>query len=146
MAGVDGKSCSKGHPSQPGHKKQSTLVRGKSFARPTQLTSTKKEKIVAAKQNKKPAAAKDKTAMPSRQGKVAKAYDAAKKHLAQVAKRTKTAVQSFKPGKRPKLFPEVSTRQMAGRRAKKQTGGGSAKTRTKTQQKAPTPPAPVRRK
>jgi conjugative relaxase-like TrwC/TraI family protein len=147
MVGADGKSRSKGQPSQPGQKKGTLDMSRRSFIRPTELTEATKAKI-AANQNQKPGKQTKAKPLTPRQGMAVKAFQAAKTHFAKIAKRTKTAAQSLKSGKRPKLFPEPSAEQVAKRRAKKQSGGGGAKTQTKakTQNKAPTPPAPTWRK
>jgi conjugative relaxase-like TrwC/TraI family protein len=146
LVGADGKNRSKGHPHAQGHKRQGTQTKGRSFLRPTELTTPTKEKIVAAKQAEP---AKKATApVRPRQNRAAKAFEAGKKHFEKIATRTKTAVQSFKKGVRSKLFPERSPEQIGKQRARKQNSepAGKAKTVNRTVKKAPAPAPPTPRR
>ncbi len=145
IAGPDGKSRSKGHPSGNGQKKGNVQSRGRSFLRPTELTTTTKEKIAAAKVTKAPAAAQKPAATLTRQGRIANGYRAAKDHFKKVSARVKGAFDSVKQNRLSKQLPQSNVGQVSRHNVKQRTAdaGARAKQQAKTQQK--TAPTPTRR-
>ena len=144
IAGPDGKSRSKGHPSGAG--KKGSKSQGKSFARPTQLTFSTREKIAAANDNKaKGEAGQKKPAdMHPRRERLVKSYEAAKARLGKLAEKIKGKVGEI----RDKALPKSNGEKQAKNAEKRRTQAGTTKTKTKAKvaQKpvTPTPPGPKR--
>jgi hypothetical protein len=143
LAGADGKSRSKGHPSGDGEKKGNTQNRGRSFVRPTELTDSTKGKIAAANENKKPVAKKP-AVTPTREGRVGKAYEAAKNHFKQATAKVKNTIDNLK-NRRANQLPKNDTAQISKHAVKQRAAdaGAAAKTQAKVKQNTPTP-APKR--
>ena len=151
LASADGRSRSKGHPSGAG-KKGKPKTQGKSFARPTQMSSatteqlSTKQKIAAANDNKNRAEAKQgkPAAMHPRRERFMKTYEAAKARLGKVIKNVKGKVAAI----RDKALPKSNTGQLARNAEQRQSkpDGTKTKAKTKAAQKpvAPPPPGPRR--
>lgn len=141
LSGSDGKSRSKGHPSGDGQKKGNQQNRGRSFLRPTELTTATKEKVVAANENK--AAKRSAAAQPTttRQGRIANGYQAAKDHFKKVSEKVKDAFKGKSDGKRASHLPQSNTGQAATHSVKQRAAdaGAQVKQQAKVQQKAPPP-------
>ena len=144
LSGADGKSRSKGHPNGGSQKKGNEQSRGRSFLRPTQLTTLTKGKIAAASANKiVEAAVKPKTvSAETRQGRIANGFQAAKDHFKNVATRVKGAFGNGGEGKRANQLPQSNVAQAAKHSVKQRVAdaGVTAKQQAKVQQKAPPPP------
>ena len=140
LAGPDGKSRSKGHPSGAG--KKGSKSQGKSFARPTQLTFSTREKIAAANENKaKGEAGQKKPAdLHPRRERLVKSYEAAKARLGKLAEKIKGKVGEI----RDKALPKSNGEKQAKNAEKRRTQEGATKTKTKGKvaQKPVTPPPP----
>jgi hypothetical protein len=144
LAGSDGKSRSKGHPSGDAEKKANIQNRGRSFLRPTELTTATKEKVAAASTAKQPAAAlaQKPAASQTRLDRVANGYRAAKDHFKKVSEKVKGTFE----GRAAKRLPQSNVEQVArhGMKQRAADAGSMAKQHVKAQQKAPAP-VPVRR-
>lgn len=139
LAGADGKSRSRSGPSGDGQKKGNVESRGRSFLRPTELTTPTKEKLTAPK---KTPAATEKPAIPrTRQSRVANGYEAAKDHFKKVSERVKGAFKSTDPVKRPNQLPQSNTAQVAKHSIKQRaaTAIATAKQKTNAPQKTAAP-------
>lgn len=141
LAGPDGRNRSKGHPS--GAKKQAgfTKTNYRSNIRPTELTTTTKQKIAAANENKNKGVAEGKEpAMHPRRERFVKSYEAAKARLGKLAEKVKGKVAAV----RDKALPKSNTEQMARKAEQRhsQASGTKSKTKSKVAQKPPTPPPP----
>ena len=137
MAGPDGKSRSKGHPSGNEKTQGNVQNRGRSFIRPTELTTPTQEKMAAARAARAERAAPQ----PARQSRLAKGYQAARENFKSVVGRAKIAVASAIRGKRENTLPR-NTPAKAAKHALKERARETrmkAKQQTKTQQKAPAP-------
>ena len=143
LAGSDGKSRSKGHPSGDAEKKANIQNRSRSFLRPTELTTGGKEKVAVANTAKdsSPARTQKPAATQSRQGRVANGFQAAREHFKKVSERVKGAFESAKPGKTAKQLPQSNVAAVSKHSVKQraQDAGVQAKQQAKVQQKAPAP-------
>ncbi len=158
LSGSDGKSRSKGHPTPLDQKKGNVQARGRSFLRPTELTTATKEKLTAAKsQNaqktegaqKQPAAGTAATQIlaQGRQNRAANAYQAGRAHFGKVAGRVKGALQTLDHARKTKALPPSNVAQASRHSLKQRSAdaGVKAKAPAKVPQKVPTP-APVARR
>jgi conjugative relaxase-like TrwC/TraI family protein len=140
LAGADGKSRSKGHPSGQGQGKGNSQNRGRSFLRPTQPSGQARE-TTAAKAPAKPAAKGQEKPItpPTRQNRIANGYRAAKDHFAKVSTRVKGAFGSVK--NRIGKLPQSNGAQVSKHAVKQRASdaGAKAKQQAKVQQKAPAP-------
>ena len=144
MAGADGKSRSKGHPSGEGEKKLATQERGKSFLRPTQPSTPLKEKTPATAESKTQTAAKTATKpspSQSRQDRFANNLAAARNHFARVSEKVKGTFLSSGNDKRPHNLPQPSVADAARHGAKQRTveAAKTAQVKSQAQVKAPAP-------
>ena len=144
MAGADGKSRSKGHPSGDGEKKAASKERGKSFLRPTQPSTLPKEKAPVANENKAQTATQPapKAKPPqTRQDRVTSNLAAARNHFAKVAEKVKGNFLSGGNQKRPHNLPQPSVADAARHSVKQRASdaANTAKVKTQSQVKAPAP-------
>ena len=154
LASADGRSRSKGHPSGAGKKGGHKKIEGKSFARPTQMTSattellSTKQKIAAANDNKSKAESKQSkpAAAHPRRERFMKNYDAAKNRLGKVLANVKAKVAAV----RDKALPKSNAAQLARNAEHRKSKAGATKTKTKDtvakKPVAPPPPGPRRGK
>jgi conjugative relaxase-like TrwC/TraI family protein len=142
LAGPDGKSRSKGHPGGTGKKATNNQNRGKSFLRPTQLTTSTQEKIAAANDNKRKgeAAQKKPASIHPRRERLMKGFQAAKNRLGKMAGEIKGKVGAI----RDKALPKGNVEKLAKNAERRQSKQGATKgqTKGKTAQKPVTPPTP----
>ncbi len=145
LAGSDGKSRSKGHPSGDIQKKGDVQNRGRSFLRPTQPPTAAKEQVAAAKTDKaaKPASVRKPTASQTRLDRVADGYRAAKDHFKKVSEKVKGTFKPRPEGRLANKLTQSNVAQAAKHSMKQRVAdaGSMAKQHVKAQQKAPAPVA-----
>jgi hypothetical protein len=143
LAGSDGKSRSKGHPSGDAEKKANIQNRGRSFLRPTELTTATKEKVAAANTAKQPAAApaQKPAATQTRLDRVANGYRAAKDHFKKVSEKVKGTFEAARQVRSAKQLPQSNVGEVSKHSVKQRAhdAGVQAKQQAKVQQKAPAP-------
>ncbi|MDB6111615.1 MAG: traI 3 [Pedosphaera sp.] len=136
LAGADGKSRSKGTGGQVGKRQGNQAARGRSFLRPTELTTSTKGKIAAAKVTRQAAPAGTQT----RVKRATAGLKAAGEHFRKVAGRVKGKIEGFKAARanRPrKTNPEQAGQHRVKQRNVKKSEQG--KKQAKAQTKAPPP-------
>ena len=148
MAGADGKSRSKGHPSGDAEKKAASKERGKSFLRPTQPSTPAKEKAPAANENKaqtvNPIPAKPNSSQ-TRQDRFANNLAAARANFARVAEKVKGALLSGGNEKRPHNLSQPSVADAARHGVKQRTADAAKTAKVKSQAQVKTTAQVVRR-
>jgi hypothetical protein len=143
LAGADGKSRSKGHPTGEGKGKAETQSRGRSFLRPTELKTPPKEKIAAANENKKTAARKP-AETQSREGRMGKAYEAARNHFKKATEKVKSTIDKVKD-RRANQLPKNNTAQVSKHAVKQRAADARPSQGTQAKVKQNTPAPVVRR-
>ncbi len=138
LAGADGKSRSKGTGGEKG-KKQDVQARGRSFLRPTEPTTTTKEKLAAAKTQKSKIGVEKPAGIKTRAKRATAGIKAAGVHFRKVAARIKGKVAAFKAslaiGSR-----KTRSEQAGQRRARKASkDANKTKQQAKAQSKNSTP-------